>query len=272
MTAYLCTTCGVQHTDAPEPPDACPICGDERQYVGHDGQGWTALAALGREHRARVEVQEPGLVGVGTDPGFAIGQRALLRQGPGGNLLWDCVPLLDDAREAVEAAGGVDVVALSHPHFQSTAAEWAEAFDARVLVHADDARWTMRPHRRIETWEGERIEPVAGTALVRTGGHFAGSAVCHFPDAAEGRGALLTGDTVQVVADRRRVGFMRSYPNLIPLSATAVARIADALAPLAFDRLYGGWWERVVPAGAAEAVRASAARHVAALEGRYDGV
>ena len=107
---------------------------------------------------------------------------------------------------------------------------------------------------------------------MRTGGHFAGSAVCHLSDAAGGRGALLTGDTVQVVADRRRVGFMRSYPNLVPLSAASVGRIADALAPLAFDRLYGGWWERVVPTDAAEAVRASAARHLAALDGAYDGV
>ena len=272
MTAFLCTTCGVQHADAPEPPATCAICEDERQYVGHDGQAWTTLAALGADHRARVEEQEPGLVGVGTAPGFAIGQRALLFRTPDWNLLWDCVPLLDDVREAVEALGGVDAVALPHPHFQSTAAAWAEAFDARVLVHADDARWTMRPHRRLETWDGERIEPVAGAALVRTGGHFAGSAVCHLPDAAGGRGALLTGDTVQVVADRRRVGFMRSYPNLVPLSAASVGRIADALAPLAFDRLYGGWWERVVPTDAAEAVRASAARHLAALDGSYDGV
>ena len=95
--------------------------------------------------------------------------------------------------------------------------------------------------------------------------------MCHLPEAADGRGALLTGDTVQVVADRRWVGFMRSYPNLVPLSAAAVRRIAGALEPLAFDRLYGGWWERVVPSGAHASVRASAARHVAALDGAYDG-
>ena len=270
MPAFLCETCGVQYADSPEPPDACPICEDERQYVGHDGQRWTTVAALGDGHRARLEAQEPGLTGVGLSPGFAIGQRALLWQGPAGNLLWDCAPLLDDVREAVAALGGVDVVALSHPHFQSTALAWAEAFGARVLVHADDAAWTVRESARIEHWRGERVEPLTGATLVRTGGHFAGSAVCHLPLAADGRGALLTGDTLQVVADRRHVGFMRSYPNLIPLSAESVRRIAAALDGLAFERLYGGWWERVIGHDAKRAVLASAARHVDALCGAYD--
>lgn len=42
---------------------------------------------------------------------------------------------------------------------------------------------------------------------------------------AGGRGALLPGDTIQIVFDRREVSFMYSYPNLIPLAAAEVRRV-----------------------------------------------
>jgi hypothetical protein len=60
---------------------------------------------------------------------------------------------------------------------------------------------------------------------------------------------------------------MYSYPNLIPLPAATVRRIADAVAPYAFDRLYGAWWGRVVQEDAKAAVARSAARYIAALGG-----
>src|SRR6201999_2367814 len=80
--------------------------------------------------------------------------------------------------------------------------------------------------------------------ILRTGGHFAGGTVLHWRSAAEGKGALFTGDVVMVAMDRRSVSFMYSYPNLIPLNAAAVRRIADIAAPLTFDRIYGAWWGR----------------------------
>ncbi len=80
--------------------------------------------------------------------------------------------------------------------------------------------------------------------LVRTGGHFAGGTVMHWRAGAEGRGALLTGDVAMVAMDRRSLSFMYSFPNYIPLNATAVRRIWAAVEPLAFDRIYGAWWGR----------------------------
>ena len=77
--------------------------------------------------------------------------------------------------------------------------------------------------------------------LVRCGGHFAGAQVPHWSGGCESRGAVLSGDVLQVVADRRWVSFLYSYPNLIPLPAAAVRRIGQALAPFSFERLYGGW-------------------------------
>ena len=77
-----------------------------------------------------------------------------------------------------------------------------------------------------------------GVALVRLGGHFEGSTVLHWTRDG-GDGVLLTGDTIQIVADPQRVTFLWSYPNMIPLSAGTVRRIADRLREWRIDRVYG---------------------------------
>jgi hypothetical protein len=268
MATYICRTCGTQFAASAEPPAACPICEDERQYVGYNGQQWTELAELRRDHTNRIETVEPGLIGIGTTPVFAIGQRALLLQTPEGNLLWDCITLLDDATvAAVREFGGVRAIAISHPHYYATMVDWAHIFGATIHLHADEAPYVMRPDPAIQFWEGETQPLFGGLTLIRCGGHFAGAQVLHWPAGAEGRGALLTGDIIMVAQDRRYVSFMYSYPNLIPLPASAVRRIDAAVAPFAYDRIYGAWWERVVHGDAKAAVARSTARYIAAIEG-----
>ena len=66
----ICVTCGTQYPPAGEPPAGCPICLDERQYVGHGGQRWTTPAQLAAEHRSEVRELEPGLLGIGVEPRF----------------------------------------------------------------------------------------------------------------------------------------------------------------------------------------------------------
>jgi hypothetical protein len=100
---------------------------------------------------------------------------------------------------------------------------------------------------------------------VRAGGHFAGATIMHWRAGAEGRGAVLTGDIAMVAMDRRSLSFMYSFPNYIPLNAKAVRRIAIAVAPLAFDRIYGAWWGRNIGADAETAFEASARRYDAAI-------
>ena len=100
MPAWICRTCGVQYPDTDQPPGACPICLDERQYVGWGGQQWTTMAELAADRVVVIREEEPDLFGVGVEPSFAIGQRALLVRTPHGNVLWDCVSLLDDAARA----------------------------------------------------------------------------------------------------------------------------------------------------------------------------
>lgn len=266
MEAHICTTCGTQHAPAARPPDACAICTDERQYVGYGGQRWTTLAELRRDHRADVREEEPGLIGIGATPPFAIGQRALLVETGAGNVLWDCLaPFDEEVVEAVRGRGGIAAIAISHPHYYATMVEWSRAFDAPIHLHAADREWVMRPDPAIEFWDGERLELPGDLTLLRLGGHFAGGTVLHWPAGAEGRGALLSGDIVQVVADRRWVTFMRSYPNLIPLPAAKVEEMVAALEPWAFDRLYGAWFGRLVDSNAQGAVRRSAERYVRAV-------
>jgi hypothetical protein len=72
----ICTTCGTQFAASEGPPARCPICEDERQYVGWGGQGWTTLEELRGAHRLAVRDQGDGLLGLGIEPKFAIGQRA----------------------------------------------------------------------------------------------------------------------------------------------------------------------------------------------------
>ncbi len=267
MPAWICQTCGVQQPDSAEPPGSCSICLDERQYVGWGGQQWTTMAGLAAGHRVVLREEEPGLTGVGVEPSFAIGQRALLVTTPHGNVLWDCVSLLDDAaREQISALGGIATICLSHPHFYAASVEYADAFGARILLPRADQQWIQRPSPRIELF-GDEAEPVPGLTVARIGGHFDGAAVLHWPAGAGGRGALLTGDTITVVPDREWVSFMWSYPNLIPLDEATVADIARRAARFTFDRIYGGWWGRIVLGDGAGAVRRSAERYVARLHG-----
>ena len=264
MTHFICETCGVQFSASEAPPAGCPVCEDERQYVPESGQRWTTLEELRTDHANRIEA-EGELTAIGTEPKFAIGQRALLVPWGERQLLWDCVTLLDDATAAeVERRGGLAAITISHPHYYSAMVEWGRRFGCPVYLHAADAEWIMRPDPVVELWEGERKELGDGLTLIRCGGHFEGGTVLHWAGGAGGRGALLTGDIVQVIPDRRHVGFMYSYPNLIPLPAAAVEAIRAALDPFAYEALYGAWWGTVIEDGKG-AVERSAARYVAAV-------
>jgi len=83
-----------------------------------------------------------------------------------------------------------------------------------------------------------------------------------WPAGAIGRGALFSGDLPQVAADPRWVSFLYSYPNMIPVSASEVRRVADTLAGYRFDRIYGSWSNRIVPTDGNAVVARSAERYI----------
>ena len=267
MPNYICVTCGCQYAATDTLPESCMICEDERQYIGFKGQQWTTLDELRVGHHNRVETMEPNLTRIGTEPTFGIGQHMFLIQAPGGNVLWDCITLIDEATvESIRALGGLSAIAISHPHYYSSIIEWSQAFDnAPIYIHAADRQWVTRPDPAIVYWEGDNHQLGEGLTLINGGGHFDGGTMLHWAAAADGRGALLAGDIIQVVPDTNWVSFMYSYPNLIPLSPDKVRRIVDAVEPFDFDRIYSPWLHRTVEKEGKAVVRRSAQRYVAAI-------
>jgi glyoxylase-like metal-dependent hydrolase (beta-lactamase superfamily II) len=258
----------VQYAPRKAPPEHCPICEDERQYVGWNGQQWTTLDELIAEGRRNVvEDLEPGLFHIATRPQVAIGQRALIVQTPTGNVMWDCVSLVDEASvSALRERGGLAAIAISHPHFYASMATWSAAFDdCPIYVHAADTEWVQYLSPGLKLWQGETHEVLPGVTLINTGGHFEGSTALHWAGGVDG-GLLLVGDSLTVVMDRRYLSFMYSYPNLIPLPADAVRRIARSVRPFAFERIYGAWDGRTVSAAGKDAVERSAERYIRFLE------
>ncbi|MFZ0240500.1 MAG: hypothetical protein WAL90_02550 [Desulfobacterales bacterium] len=271
MKNYICVTCGTQYKAGDQPPSQCKICEDNRQYVGWSGQEWTTLEDMWKDGYKNVIRQlEPDLFGIGTEPGFGIGQRSLLVKTERGNVLWDPVSFLDSRTiEEVHALGGIQAISVSHPHFYASMIEWSHAFDrAPVFLTEADREWIMRRDGVVSFFEG-KIDIMPGITVYQCGGHFPGSSIMHFKDGADGRGALLAGDTIMVAMDRKTVSFMYSYPNLIPLSAVAVRNIADRVAPIAFDRIYSAWWDRDIMKNAGEIVSSSAQRYIEAISDRH---
>jgi hypothetical protein len=269
MPNFICTTCGTQYAEGEQPPSLCLICEDDRQYVKVTGQHWTTHDKLRLTNRNSIRFEEPGLIGFGIEPQFAIGQRALLVRTAKGNVLWDCIPLLDPAVvEMVRGLGGISAIAISHPHYYSSMIEWSRAFgDVPIYLHAADEQWVMRPDKAIALWDGETKPLGEGLTLIRCGGHFDGGTVMHWQNGSDGRGALLTGDILQVVADRKHVSFMYSYPNFIPLSVAAVDQIVQSVAPFEYDRVYGAFWGTAIEQDGKAAVGRSADRYLRAVRG-----
>lgn len=266
MPAFICDACGTQYPPSDSPPSACPICADDRQFIPAAGQSWTTLEGLRASHSNKFRQLAPGLMTIETTPVFGINQRAILARTPGGNVLWDCIALLDEATIALlRGLGGVSAIAISHPHYYTTMVEWSRALGGvPIYLHAADHEWVMRPDPAVRFWDGDTTTIGPGLTLVRLGGHFAGGTVLHWADW-EGRGVLLSGDILQVVPSRH-VSFMYSYPNLIPLSAATVRRMAEILEPFAFDAVYGAFSGRgQIDTGGKQAVAVSVARYISRI-------
>ena len=259
----ICLTCGTSYQQLDVQIAHCKICEDERQYVPKQGQQWISPEALHAGHSNKWYQHEKALLSLKTVPGFAIDQRAFLVKGTQGNVLWDCIPNLDDATiDIVRALGGLSAIAISHPHYYSTMQDWAAAFDAPIYLHASDSEWIMRNSPYLRLWEGEAKEIMPEVTLLRLGGHFDGGTVLHW---AKDDGVLLSGDVVQVTAGANAVSFMWSYPNMLPLPAAKISDIAARLEPYDFERLYSAFEGRDIAPNAKQVVMQSAQKYIDCL-------
>ena len=264
----ICRTCGVETTTPP--PELCPICEDDRQWVPASGQQWTTRAELESEgHRITTAEREPGLFAIRVEPKLGIGQTCYLACTDSGNVLFDVPAYIDaEAVAAIRDLGGVAAIAASHPHMFGTQLEWSAAFDdAPVFVCRADLDWVQRTGRALCPYFHE-AEPVPGVRLRRVGGHFPGSAGAVWTGA-DGTGVMLSGDSIGPVAREGWVTFMRSFPNYLPLSAAVVKRIAASVNDLDFDRMYGNFGQ-TIGTGAHSAVQTSAERYAEWVSGEHD--
>ena len=266
MPAFICSACGTEFPPSEAPPGACLICTDERQFV----PTWASPGPRWRRYGTRTAISSVASLRastIETSPAFAIGQRAILARTPAGNVLWECLALIDDATvDLLNGLGGIAAIAISHPHYYTTMVEWSRALGGvPIHLHAADRQWVMRADAAVQLWEGDTKAIGPGLTLIRLGGHFDGGTVLHWADWSEGRGVLLSGDILQVVPSGH-VSFMWSYPNLIPLSAAKVQRMAQILEPFAFDAVYGSFSGRgQIDANGKEVVAASVARYIARI-------
>lgn len=264
MAHFICIACGVQFAESEAPPAHCPICEDERQWVRWEGQAWTTAEEVAEKHRLEIR-EDAGVLAFGIEPRSAIGQRALLAETPHGNVLWDCISMVTaEAVAEIERRGGLTTIAISHPHYYSVMVDWSRAFGGvPIHIHEADRQWVMRPDPAVRFWEGESLALNPSLTLVHCGGHFAGGQVMHWKR--DGGDAVLSGDILQVTPTRRRVSFMYSYPNQIPLNARAIRGIEAALAGLEFKDIYGAWWGQNVLGDGRAVFEESVARYLAAI-------
>ncbi|KAF4977205.1 hypothetical protein FZEAL_6233 [Fusarium zealandicum] len=258
-TWLVCETCGTQYPTADRSNvKTCKICDDPRQFVPPSGQSFTTLGALQKTHSNEFIpcVSDPRLVFISSAPRLAIGQRAILVQTPNGNILWDCIPLLDGETIArIEALGGLKAVVISHPHFYSSCVQWARAFRCPVYLAAEDRQWTTleSAHQVFVTQTETEVEGT-GARAIKLGGHFPGSMVLLFD------GLLLIADTLITTAagvgkwDVDATGaarekppglssfsFLYSIPNSIPLGVDEMASMWRVLRGYEFRATYGGF-------------------------------
>ena len=112
----------------------------------------------------------------------------------------------------------------SRSRTRTTTRRWSSgptASTARCCCTPTTRSGSCAPTRRSSCGRARRARSAASSSCAAAG--TSPAAPCCWPGGAGGAGALLSGDIVQVIPDRAHVGFMYSYPNLIPLPAAAVA-------------------------------------------------
>ena len=246
MKHIICETCGTQYREEVEVIGLCAICNDDRQYIGDNGQRWTDLGELKKNHHVRISQVNERLYALKMEPAFALGQRAFLVLSPNGNVLWDCIPLLDDATiDFINSKGGLKAIVFSHPHYYSTMNEWAAAFDCPIYIHEGDRAFIFYRSNAVRLWEGDQQLLWDDMGIVHVGGHFPGSSLLQVGTLSS-KGGILCGDSFYLSKSKRHIAIMYSYPNQILLTKKEFAEVHRKITGLSFDSLYGAFdWQNL---------------------------
>ncbi|KAF9100364.1 hypothetical protein BGX29_006654 [Mortierella sp. GBA35] len=240
-SSYVCITCGVNTvaSSSGTPLESCIICDEPRQYVRQGGQEWTTLEELKSSGKytnvfTPTEADPENMISISTSPSRAV----LVRVPNKGNILWDCISLIDDDTvKRIKELGGLKAIVISHPHYYSSLKDWSEAFGGiPVYTHANDKQWLQRPADNHVFWEGSSLDLFDGEIKVLCpGGHFDGSSLLLWNK------NLLVADTMMVAASRKSVSFMYSFPNYWPLGPKEVQTIWKTVRPYEVNNILGAW-------------------------------
>lgn len=257
----ICNTCGTWYAEGHTPND-CFICQEERQYVPEGGQKWVTPDALSSTHKNKILQLNSRLFEIVIDPSFAIGQRAFLVLSDNGNMLWDCVPLLDQGTiDFIQSKGGIDAIGFSHPHYYSNMNDWAQTFDCPIYIHHTDEPFIVDKGGNIRLWQGDEKPLWNDLKIVNIGGHFTGSSVLMISGMGE-KGTLLCGDTFYISPSKKHFAMMYSYPNRMPLPIAEIKRIKERFDTVSFDAVYGFYSYQNVLNNAKAILDSSIARYI----------
>lgn len=283
QTNWVCIACGTQFPSGSPVPALCPVCADDRQFIPSEGQQWTDMQTLAETHDLEIKPlafpdeaaattstaagapkDKSSLISLKLRPAFGIGNRALLVLSPSGNILWDCLPLLNEKTiRFIHALGGLQAIAISHPHYYGNMNDWAAAFQCPIYIHHLDRSWVMQKGPGIRYWEGDDFALPGDLRIVHTGGHFDGSSVLEIPWLSRG-GTVLCGDTLYVARSKKHTAVMYSYPNQILLEREAFAAFEKKMSAIRFDSLIGAFEHQWLSGHAREIYDASMKKYKAA--------
>jgi hypothetical protein len=231
------------------------ILQEPRQFVPPEGHSFTSIKRISEKHKNRFETDpiDPRIISIFSEPQFAIGQRAVLIQTAHGNILWDCISLLDqDTIDFIKSRGGLKAIAISHPHFYSSHLQWAREFDCPVYLAREDEKWVNRVDvegRRIFV-DTPTLEILPGATFVKLGGHFPGSSMLHWSNkifVGDSIGVSLSGLNREHHEGKHQVFFFQyAFPNFVPLGPTAMRTMWKRLLPWDFEAVYSLFWRTTV--------------------------
>jgi hypothetical protein len=254
---FFCSTCGTQFTNAIYITKDCPICDNDRQFIPPNGQSWTKWNDLNINYSNNINELVPNLFEIRTSPRFALGQKAFLIITPNGNVLWDCVSLLNESTiEFIKSKGGLKAIIISHPHFNASMSDWAEAFECPIYIHQNDQEFILSKSKYIQLWNGDEKELWDQMKIKLIGGHFPGSCILIVPFLSKGD-TILCSDTFWIAKNNKYVSVMYSFPNYIPVKISEIQRIKRVMKEVQFDQLIGSFDNQLLNANAKEILHAS---------------
>ena len=253
LPPFVCTNCGFWQRHFERPP-SCPMCLDARHVLPKDGWRFLSLAEAQQAYPCHWEELEPGAWRFWNDPVDGIGPSSYLLEGSSGNIVFEgCTVFSEPALGKIAALGGVAVVSASHPHAYGALWQLQDRFAPELALTAGDFGWSAA--LRVTMPYDDRLDPLPGIELHRTGGHFDGHAVLFD----RSRHLLLCGDALKFElspGDRRQatsISAHKAFVRQVPLTLNELARYRDVFAALDFRQTWTPF-EQVRNSGRAEAL------------------